>query len=165
MTPVLLLDVAAGFRGMAADSLRVAGFEPTGGRHTVAEAEALVLRGPVRSEALVLDVNLPDGGGCALCARLRAVRQRMPVLMLAGPGAEGDVVRGLEADAHDSLNKPIRPSEPVAHLRHHENGTDTVFTAGRWRSTRPRRGCDQAGLRDLAGASGCHPGWWALGAT
>ena len=86
MTPVRLLDAAAGFRGMAADSLRVAGFEPTGGRHTVAEAEALVLRGPVRSEALVLDVNLPDGGGCALCARLRAVRQRMPVLMLGRPG-------------------------------------------------------------------------------
>ena len=135
MTPVLLLDDDAEFRGMVADSLRAAGFHPTQAA-TIAEAEALVLRGMVRFEALVLDMNLPDGDGCDLCARLRAARHRMPVLMLAGSNAEHDVVRGLGAGAHDYLAKPVRLPVLVARLRaqlrHHQNSIDAVLTVGRW---------------------------------
>ena len=136
MIPVLLLDDDAEFRGMVADELRSAGFDPTEAA-TVAEAEALVLRGTVRFEALFLNVSLPDGDGRDLCARLRAARQHMPVLMLTGSDAEDDVVRGLEAGAHDYLAKPVRPSVLIARLRaqlrHHENSMDAVLTVGQWR--------------------------------
>ncbi len=136
MIPVLLLGNDAEFRAMVADELRAAGFDPTEAA-TVAEAEALVLRGMVPFEALLLDVSLPDGDGCDLCARLRAARQGMPVLLLADSDAEDDVVRGLETGAHDYLVKPVRPSVLIArlrtHLRHHENSTDAVLTVGRWR--------------------------------
>ena len=153
MTPVLLLDADAEFRGMVADSLRAAGFYPTQVA-TIAEAEALVLRGVVRFEALLLDVNLPDGDGCDLCARLRTARLHMPVLMLAGSDAEDDVVRGLEAGAHDYLAKPVRLPVLVARLRaqlrHYENSTDAALTVGRWRFHPARKLlCDQAGRRIL----------------
>jgi len=115
MIPVLLLDDNAEFRAMVADEVRAAGFDPTEAA-TVAEAEALVLRGIVRFEALLLDVSLPDGDGCDLCARLRAARQRMPVLMLAGSDAEDDVVRGLDAGLDDYLVKPVRASVLIARL-------------------------------------------------
>ncbi len=151
MIPVLLLDDDAEFRGIVADELRAAGFDPMQAA-TVAEAEALVLRGTVRFEALVLDVSLPDGDGCDLCARLRAARQHMPVLMLAGSDAEADVVRGLGAGAHDYLAKPVRPSVLIARLRaqlrQHENSTDAVLTIGRWRFYPAQKVLrDQAGRR------------------
>ena len=156
MIPVLLLNEDAEFRGVVADELRSTGFDPTEAA-TVAEAEALVLRGTVRFEALLLDVSLPDGDGRDLCARLRAARQHMPVLMLAGSDAEDDVVRGLEAGAHDYLAKPVHPSVLIARLRaqlrHHENSTDAVLTVGQWRF-HPA----QKVLRDQAGK----PVWLTL---
>ena len=153
MTPVLLLDADAEFRGMMADQLRAAGFASTEAA-TVAEAEALVLRGPVQFEALLLDVSLPDGDGCDLCARLRAARQHMPVLMLAGSDAKRDVVRGLAAGAHDFLAKPVRPPVLIARLRaqlrHHEHSTDAVLTVGPWRFHPAQKVLlDQAGGRIL----------------
>ena len=151
MIPVLLLDDDAEVRGMMADELRSAGFDPTEAA-TVAEAEALVLRGTVQFEALLLDVSLPDGDGCDLCARLRTARQHMPVLMLAGSAAKGDVVRGLAAGAHDYMAKPVRPSVLIARLRaqlrHHEHSTDAVLTVGQWRFYPA-----QKVLRDQAGRS------------
>ncbi len=156
MIPVLLLNDDAKFRGMVADELRSAGFDPTEAA-TVAEAEALMLCGTVRFEALFLDVSLPDGDGRDLCARLRAARQHMPVLMLAGSDAEDDVVRGLEAGAHDYLAKPVRPSVLIARLRaqlrHHKNSMDAVLTVGQWRF-HP----GQKVLRDQAGK----PVWLTL---
>ena len=151
MTPVLLLNGDTEFRGMVADELRSAGFDPTEAA-TVAEAEALMLCGTVRFEALFLDVSLPDGDGRDLCARLRAARQHMPVLMLAGSDAEDDVVRGLEAGAHDYLAKPVRPSVLIARLRaqlrHHENSMDAVLTVGPWRFHPAQKVLrDQAGRR------------------
>ena len=136
MTPVLLVDDDAEFRRVVVDELRTAGFDLTEAA-TVAEAKALMLRGMVRFEALLLDVTLPDGDGCDLCARLRTARQHMPVLMLADSDAEDDVVRGLEAGAHDYLAKPVRLPVLIARLRaqlrHHENSADAALTVGRWR--------------------------------
>lgn len=135
MTPILLLDDDAEFRTLVAEELRAAGFDPAGA-DTVADAEEQVLRGSVRFQALVLNVGLPDGDGCDLCARLRASDHHMPVLMLTGSDSEGDVVRGLQAGAHDYLFKPLRPAELIARLRarlrHHENSMHAVFTLGPW---------------------------------
>jgi DNA-binding response OmpR family regulator len=47
-----------------------------------------------------------------------------------------EVVRGLEAGAHDYLAKPVRPAVLVARLhallRHHESSLDAVFPLGPW---------------------------------
>ncbi len=134
-TPLLLLDDDGDFRGLVADELRGAGFQPVEAA-TVAEAEAIALHGPVRFEALVLDVNLPDGDGRDLCARLREAGLSVPVLMLTGRDGDDDVVRGLEAGAHDYVAKPVRPAVLIARLRTllrlHESSLDAVFTLGPW---------------------------------
>ena len=133
--PVLILDDDPEFLSVLADGLSEAGFNPTQAA-TVAEAEALVLRGPIRFEALLLDVDLPDGDGRDLCARLRKAGQRAPVIMLTGSNGEEDIVRGLEAGAHDYVAKPCRPGVLIARLRTqlrlHENSMDAVFNLGPW---------------------------------
>jgi DNA-binding response OmpR family regulator len=132
---LLLLDDDGEFRSIVAEALEAAGFRPVEAA-TVAEAEAEVLRGAIRFDALILDVNLPDGDGRDLCTRLRAAGHRMPMVMLTGRDAEVDVVRGLEAGAHDYLAKPVRPAVLIARLRallrHHESSMDAVFPIGPW---------------------------------
>ncbi|HEY0204831.1 MAG TPA: response regulator transcription factor [Acetobacteraceae bacterium] len=134
-TPVLILDDDPEFLGALADGLSEAGFNPTQAA-TVAEAEALVLRGPIRFEAVLLDVDLPDGDGRDLCARLRKAGLRVPVIMLTGSDGEEDIVRGLESGAHDYVAKPCRPGVLIARLRTqlrlHENSMDAVFNLGPW---------------------------------
>ena len=134
--PILILDDDAEFLGFVAEELSAAGFGPTQAA-TVAEAEALVLRGPTRFEALLLDVALPDGDGRDLCARLRAGGLRVPVIMLTGSDGEEDIVRGLESGAHDYVAKPCSAAVLVARLRTqlrlHENSMDAVFSLGPWR--------------------------------
>ncbi len=133
--PVLILDDDLDFLGALADELSEAGFNPTQAA-TVAEAEALVLRGPTRFEALLLDVDLPDGDGRDLCAQLRKAGLRVPVIMLTGSDGEDDIVRGLESGAHDYVAKPFRPGVLIARLRTqlrlHENSMDAVFNLGPW---------------------------------
>ena len=135
MSSILLLDDDAEFRTLVAEELHATGFDPVGAA-TIADAEEQVLRGSVQFQALILDVGLPDGDGCDLCARLRALDHHMPVLMLTASDSEADVVRGLQAGAHDYLAKPLRPAELVARLRaglrQHENSMDAVFTLGPW---------------------------------
>jgi DNA-binding response OmpR family regulator len=132
---LLLLDDDNDFRGLLAEEFQNAGFQPIEAA-TVAEAERMVLRGPVRFEALVLDVNLPDGDGRDLCARLRAAGLQMPTIMLAGSDEEDDVVRGLDAGAHDYVVKPVRMAVLIARLqaqlRLHQSSMDAVFTLGPW---------------------------------
>ncbi len=133
--PVLILDDDSEFLGALADGLSEAGFNPTQAA-TVAEAEALALRGTTRFEALLLDVDLPDGDGRDLCARLRKAGVRVPVIMLTGSDGEDDIVRGLESGAHDYVAKPCRPGVLIARLRTqlrlHENSMDAVFNLGPW---------------------------------
>jgi DNA-binding response OmpR family regulator len=150
-TPLLILDDDNDFRGLLAEELQGAGFRPAEAA-TVAEAEQMVLHGPVRFEALVLDVNLPDGDGRDLCARLRAAGLQMPTIMLAGSDEEDDVVRGLEAGAHDYVAKPVRVAVLIARLqaqlRLHQNSMDAVFTLGPWEFHPARKLlCGAAGVR------------------
>jgi signal transduction histidine kinase len=61
----------------------------------------------IRPHVVVLDVNLPDTDGHAVCRALRAdpVCSGLPVLMLTVKGQDDDVLAGLEAGADDYLAK------------------------------------------------------------
>jgi two-component system, OmpR family, response regulator len=69
------------------------------------------------SDAIVLDVMLPDMDGFELCRRLRERGQWAPVLMLTARGAVSDRVRGLDAGADDYLTKPFSFHELAARTR------------------------------------------------
>lgn len=70
-----------------------------------------------RYDALVLDINLPDGLGTDLLRELRNGGDRTPVLMLTALFSVDDRVSALDLGADDYLVKPFDQRELEARLR------------------------------------------------
>lgn len=70
-----------------------------------------------RYDVIVLDINLPDGLGTELLARLRAGGDRTPVLMLTALFSVDDRVSALNLGADDYLVKPFDHRELEARLQ------------------------------------------------
>jgi two-component system copper resistance phosphate regulon response regulator CusR len=70
-----------------------------------------------RYDAVILDVNLPDGSGFALAAELRRQAVPVPILMLTSRDSVEDRVAGLDSGADDYLVKPFAFDELLARLR------------------------------------------------
>ncbi|WP_068108339.1 response regulator transcription factor [Tropicimonas marinistellae] len=70
-----------------------------------------------RYDALVLDINLPDGSGTDLLRELRGRGDGTPVLMLTALMAVDDRVNALDLGADDYLIKPFDQRELEARLR------------------------------------------------
>jgi two-component system response regulator MprA len=68
-------------------------------------------------DAMVLDVLMPGLDGLAVCRRLRALGDRLPILMVTARDAIADRVDGLDAGADDYLVKPFDVHELLARLR------------------------------------------------
>jgi two-component system OmpR family response regulator len=79
--------------------------------------QALDAVGQFTYDSIVLDVNLPDMDGFAVCAALRAQEVWVPVLMLTARSDVGDRVQGLDAGADDYVPKPFAFDELLARLR------------------------------------------------
>jgi two-component system phosphate regulon response regulator OmpR len=67
-------------------------------------------------DLLVLDLMLPGEDGLAICRRLRAQDNHIPIIMLTAKGDEVDRIIGLELGADDYLPKPFNPRELVARI-------------------------------------------------
>jgi DNA-binding response OmpR family regulator len=77
-----------------------------------------VLEGQDDFDAVVLDVNLPDGSGFEILRLLRQDLSRdTPVLVLSALKQEENVVRALELGANDYVTKPFGPRELLARIR------------------------------------------------
>jgi two-component system response regulator MprA len=88
--------------------------------HEILEAESVSTGRAALTEdveAVILDVNLPDGSGFDLCRSLRNDGVRTPILMLTARDAVPDRVEGLDAGADDYLVKPFATAELDARLR------------------------------------------------
>ena len=132
--PILIVDDDRALRAMLVEQLGVDGeFEPFEA-DTSTDAEARVVGGDTRFDALILDVGLPDGDGRDLCVKLRRNGIKVPIIILTGSDEEDDVVRGLESGANDYVAKPFRLAELLARLRAQlrtfENSEDAVFSIG-----------------------------------
>jgi DNA-binding response OmpR family regulator len=68
-------------------------------------------------DAVILDVNLPDGSGFDLAAELRKRAVPVPILMLTARDSVEDRVAGLDGGADDYLVKPFAFDELLARLR------------------------------------------------
>jgi len=69
-----------------------------------------------RFDLMVLDLMLPAEDGLAICRRLRATGENMPIIMLTAKGDEVDRIVGLEMGADDYLSKPFNPRELLARI-------------------------------------------------
>lgn len=67
-------------------------------------------------DAVILDVNLPDGSGFALAHDLRRSQVGTPILMLTARDGIEDRVKGLDSGADDYLVKPFAFSELLARV-------------------------------------------------
>lgn len=67
-------------------------------------------------DLIVLDLMLPGEDGLAICRRLRASDNDVPIVMLTAKGDEVDRIIGLEMGADDYLPKPFNPRELVARI-------------------------------------------------
>lgn len=70
-----------------------------------------------RYDAVILDVNMPDGSGFGLAAELRKRAVPVPILMLTARDGVEDRVTGLDSGADDYLVKPFAFDELLARLR------------------------------------------------
>ena len=68
-------------------------------------------------DLMVLDLMLPGEDGLAICRRLRAAENNLPIIMLTAKGDDVDRIVGLEMGADDYIAKPINPRELVARIQ------------------------------------------------
>jgi signal transduction histidine kinase len=116
MSAVLLVDDSPADRALFRTILTRAGFdvhEAAYGRDVAAKALE------IRPHVIVLDVNLPDTDGHAVCRALRADPKLagIPVLMLTVRDNEADVLAGLEAGADDYITKDAAPEIVLARVK------------------------------------------------
>ncbi len=80
-------------------------------------AEALAGISSVDPDAVLMDVMMPRLDGLETTRALRAVGNKVPILMLTARDAVDDRVDGLDAGADDYLSKPFALDELLARLR------------------------------------------------
>jgi DNA-binding response OmpR family regulator len=101
--------VTAGFGPMLGD-------QPLAVDWTASGAGGLALLVARHFHLTVLNRCLPDMDGCELCARIRRMNDRLPLLMLAPAGRE-DMIQGFAAGADDYLPLPADGRELLARVR------------------------------------------------
>ncbi len=116
MSTVLLVDDSPSDRALFRTILGRAGFavhEISKGLDAVARARE------IRPHIVVLDINLPDTDGHAVCRAIRddPVCSGLPVLMLTVKGHDDDILAGLDAGADDYLAKDEAPEIILARVR------------------------------------------------
>lgn len=107
---VLIIEDDAGLSRGISFALEQEGYETMGAR-TMQEGYALFERED--PEAVILDLNLPDGDGMEFCKRIRKLPgagRESAVLMLTARDMETDEIMGLANGADDYMTKPFSVS-------------------------------------------------------
>jgi heavy metal response regulator len=68
-------------------------------------------------DAIVLDLMLPKTDGLTVCKKIRADKNRVPIIILTAKNTVADKVAGLDVGADDYLTKPFAFAELLARLR------------------------------------------------
>ncbi len=115
MSAVLIIDDSPSDRALFRTILTRAGYAV----HEVARGQDAVNRvREVRPRVVILDVNLPDLDGHAVCRALKSDPETttVPVLMLTVRDNDTDVLAGLDAGADDYLVKDSDPAIVLARV-------------------------------------------------
>lgn len=115
MAHIVIIEDDELIAAMERDFLKNSGFDVTVARDV---RDGLRLLEQLTIDAVLLDVNLPDGNGFALCRKIRE-KYNFPILFVTAAGSDDDKIRGLELGADDYIVKPFNPSEMVARVKAH----------------------------------------------
>ena len=111
---ILLVEDDPAIAAPLAEILEYEGF-----RVTAVSTGAAALEHAARTDAVLLDLGLPDMDGMEVCRRLRSnpATATVPILVVTARGEEFQRVLGLELGADDYIVKPFSFRELVARLR------------------------------------------------
>ncbi len=107
--------------------------------HYVSGLAALAAMQEKPFDLVILDLNLPDIDGLALCRELRAADEtkRVPIIMLTARVEERDKLLGFEIGADDYITKPFSMRELLARVNAHlrriasfETSEEELYTDG-----------------------------------
>lgn len=111
---VLLVEDDENLASDIKDILKVEGLNCLVANRALVGEKLAILTNP---ELLILDRNLPDGDGLAVCLALRAAKLDSKILILTGLTEREQVVDGLNRGADDYLGKPFHFQELIARVR------------------------------------------------
>ena len=114
MRKVLVLEDEENIRSFVVINLKRAGYE-TIEAGTGEEALAALKANPSIKVAL-LDIMMPGSGGFEVCRRIRAMDNKIGIIMLTARTQEMDKVTGLMTGADDYVTKPFSPAELTARV-------------------------------------------------
>lgn len=131
MADILVADDTKNIREALNEALLVAG-------HTVrmvADGEAAVSEFVrKRPDAVLLDVMMPRKDGFEVCAEIRSLDAKVPIIFISAKGTENAKVKGLVTGADDYVVKPFGYREVLARLgavlRRARGVPETTFTLG-----------------------------------
>lgn len=114
MRKILVLEDEENIRSFVVINLKRAGYQ-TIEAGTGEEALAALKANPGIKVAL-LDIMLPDIDGFEVCRRIRAMDNKIGIIMLTARTQEMDKVTGLMTGADDYVTKPFSPAELTARI-------------------------------------------------
>lgn len=111
---VLVVDDEPSISMLIDFNLRLAGFEV----HCIYDGESVFdALTTFRPDVIVLDLMLPRVDGIAVCRRLRAQNNLVPIIMLTALQDVSDKVAGLDNGADDYMTKPFSPQELISRIQ------------------------------------------------
>jgi two-component system, OmpR family, response regulator len=126
---VLVVEDEEAIRELVATALRFTGFRvmiTDSGRGALAEARRAAY------DLIVLDVNLPDLDGFAVCRKLRADGDQVPVVFLTARDDPADLRAGFTGGGDDYVTKPFSLEELLLRI-------EAVLRRTRTQQTEPAR--------------------------
>jgi DNA-binding response OmpR family regulator len=111
---ILIVEDEHSMRVALRDILESEGYRAQTAADGVAGLQSAVAEKP---DLILLDVMMPKLDGYAVCAELRRLAIRTPVLMVTAKGQVPDRVAGLDSGADDYLVKPFSTDELLARVR------------------------------------------------
>jgi DNA-binding NtrC family response regulator len=85
--------------------------------HTASSVkEARAKYAALKPDAVLLDVQLPDGSGLDLYRQLRAIDSRTPIIFMTGQGTSETAIEAMRLGAYDYIVKPFDPDNVAALL-------------------------------------------------
>jgi two-component system nitrate/nitrite response regulator NarL len=121
---VLMIDDHALFRFGLSELLERRGIHVT---HAVGDGEeGIRLVTQERPEVVLLDMRMPGMSGLEVLQRLRALEQRMPIVILTTSTSEADLIAALQGGAQGYLLKDMEPDDLIKALRDILSGETVV---------------------------------------
>lgn len=130
MKQVLVLEDEENIRSFVVINLKRAGYETFEAAN--GEDALLRLKENPNIKVALLDIMLPDIDGFEVCRRIRAMDNKIGIIMLTARTQEMDKVTGLMTGADDYVTKPFSPAELTARVDalFRRAGGDTVQDTG-----------------------------------